>query len=155
MNTFPLETPFTPTQLITHALHTCSTDRFPHKINHHNIPKNLLSGDHHPRQPAAAAAAPNELVRFTDLSSTSETTSLFLTRAQKQKQTHQQQRRKKIPHLLVEGWIRTERLIWGAARFWHYKLVYIAFPKGEGNPIFLFMEVDFLTDQWAQQHLKH
>lgn len=42
-----------------------------------------------------------------------------------------------------------------AARSWHYLKVYIAFPDGEGNPIYLFMEVVSLRGQWASKHLKH
>lgn len=42
-----------------------------------------------------------------------------------------------------------------AAGSWHYLKVYIAFPEGEGNPIFLFMEVVSLRGQWASKHLKH
>lgn len=38
---------------------------------------------------------------------------------------------------------------------WHYLKVYIAFPDGEGNPIYLFMEVVSLRGQWASKHLKH
>lgn len=64
------------------------------------------------------------------------------------------EKKNKVSYLLVEAGNRMEQQIWEAAQFWHYLLVYIAFPKGKGNPIFLFMEVNFLTDQWAHQHLK-
>lgn len=56
---------------------------------------------------------------------------------------------------MAEDGNRAERQIWVAALFWHYKLVYIACPEGKGNAIFLLMEVDFLADQWAHQHLKY